>query len=486
METVLDYAGGVPSAAAIKAGGHIGAVRYIAPDRTNGSLPGKPVHRAEVDDFDAHGLKMAMVWQYGKVEDADVRRGRKGGVEDAKAAQAHLDKIRASDHPVYFAVDYDITLSEWNSFGVEYFRGAASVLGKQRVGIYGHSRVCHWAGPEDDVVARVVPGRWLCWVTKGYSRGATGRDYAVLYQRIVDTRSNPGPQVGGVTVDVSDVYHPEWGWRPLDEYQPPKVDVSNLPRFDEYLTLRQDRWMKGRNGRKIEYITRHHMGGIGDGRKCIEWWQNRAASAHAAISPRGKRDQIIAPEDTAYANADWESNLVSYAIEHSNDSGAPGWSISEDTLREGAYLAAEVCLSEDLGRPLFGKNIRDHCEFTSTECPYHLRFGHKYHNKWMKYAQDHYDALTRTPVVAATPPTFLESLMSNNVQSFINPEKSFPAGTALSLIDASNWRQEVLNEALLQALGIDTESILAAAIEADNAGEDRTAAIRRALNLKET
>lgn len=231
MATVLDYAGGVPSAASIKAAGHIGAVRYISPDRTNGSLPGKPVSRAEVDDFDKHGLKMAFVWQYGKVEDADVKRGWNGGVADAKAAQAHLDKIQCSGHPVYFAVDYDMKIGEWNSFGVEYFKGAASVLGKQRVGIYGPSHVCHWAGPEDDVVAVVEPGRWLCWVTKGYSGGFTGSAYSVLYQRIVDTRSNPGPKVGGVTVDVNDVYFPEWGWRALDEYDRParnKVNLKNI------------------------------------------------------------------------------------------------------------------------------------------------------------------------------------------------------------------------------------------------------------------
>lgn len=233
MATVLDYAGGVPSAASIKAAGHIGAGRYIAPDRTNGSLPEKPVHRRELDDFDAHGLKMAMVWQFGagsSFETSDIRRGYTGGVEDAKAAQAHLDRIRASGHPVFFAIDYRISIDEWNSTGVEYFKGAASVLGKQRVGIYGHSRVCHWAGPEDDVVARVAPGRWLCWVTKGNSDGATGSDYAVLYQRVVDTKANPGPKVGGVTVDINDVYFPEWGWRAIDEFQqpapPPRQDVD--------------------------------------------------------------------------------------------------------------------------------------------------------------------------------------------------------------------------------------------------------------------
>lgn len=226
MQTVLDYAGGVPSAASIKSAGHVGAVRYIAPDRTNGGLPGKPVRRSEIDDFDSQGLKMAFVWQYGKEVDADVKRGYAGGVADAKAAQAYLNEIDCPDHPVFFAVDYNMEISEWNSYGVEYFKGAGSVLGKQRVGIYGHSRVCHWAGPEDNVVATVEPGRWLCWVTKGWSGGATGSKYAVLYQRVVDTQRNPGPKVGGVTVDVNDVYHPEWGWRPLDGYQKPRQKVN--------------------------------------------------------------------------------------------------------------------------------------------------------------------------------------------------------------------------------------------------------------------
>lgn len=88
--------------------------------------------------------------------------------------------------------------------------------------------------------------------------------------------------------------------------------------------------------------------------------------------------------------------------------------------------------------------------------------------------------------VTPTPPTFLESLMAETVKSLINPAKSFPAPTALSLIDASGWRQEVLAEALMHALGLDVEAILAAALEADHAGQDRTAAIRTALNLKET
>ena len=391
MATVIDHAGRPPGAAAVKAAGHVGAVRYVSGDRTGGSLPGKPVTRAEVEDYDRHGLGVAFVHQWGKDSAAappDVMRGREGGLIDARASQAKLNEIGRPDHPVFFAVDFDITLAQWNATAVHYFRAAAEVLGRERVGIYGHSRVCAWAA-EDNVIGR-AGARWLAWQTRSWSGGVLAPE-AVLYQRIVDTAATPGPRIGGTVVDVNDVWSDNWGQLPVTASpQPAKREVMH---FDEYLSLRQDRWTKGRAGHRIEYVTRHHMGGIGDGRKCIEWWQTREASAHAAIDINGKRSQIIAPGDTAWSNANPASNYRSYSIEHSNSSGPPGWSISDATLRGGAELAAEVCLQEGLGRPEFGRNIRDHNEFTGTECPYHLRAGHKYHDAWMRYAQDHYDHL---------------------------------------------------------------------------------------------
>lgn len=216
MATIVDYAGRPPGAAAIKAAGHIGAIRYVAGDRTKGSLPGKPITRAEVDDFRAHGLALAFVWQYGKDSAGappDVLRGRAGGVADARAAQARLDEIGAPHHPVFFAVDFDITLTQWNSTAAHYFRGAAEVLGVQRVGIYGHSRVCHWAGPENGVIGR-SGDKWLAWQTRSWSHGVLGDRYCVLYQRIVDTAATPGPRIGGTVVDVNDVWADDWGQRP--------------------------------------------------------------------------------------------------------------------------------------------------------------------------------------------------------------------------------------------------------------------------------
>lgn len=229
MATVVDYAGGVPSAASIKAAGHVGAVRYISPARPGAAwMKGKPMLRGEVEDFRAHGLDIACIWQFGKDRDSsDVMRGAVGGELDALSADQHLKSIGLDGWPVYFAVDFPIGLTDWNDTAVHYFRAAAKVLGKGRVGIYGHSRVCHWAGPEDGVIAEVSPGRYLAMVTRGWSTpGETGAGYATLYQGIVDTESTPGPVVGGVVVDVSDVLHDYWGQRPPNESPKEVVPVS--------------------------------------------------------------------------------------------------------------------------------------------------------------------------------------------------------------------------------------------------------------------
>lgn len=211
--TVIDYSAGVPAAAAVKAAGHAGAVRYVSPPRRGAAwMRGKPIHRAEVDDFENAGLDLAFVWQHGKTRDPDVMRGAAGGRADALAAQQQLRKIGRDGWPVFFAVDFNITLAQWNATAAHYFRAACDVLGRNRVGIYGHSRVCDWAR-EDAVIADLGGGKHLMWQTAAWSTGVI-HPAAVLHQRVIDTRSRPGPKVGGITVDVSDVRHHYWGQRP--------------------------------------------------------------------------------------------------------------------------------------------------------------------------------------------------------------------------------------------------------------------------------
>lgn len=206
--TIVDYSAGVPGAAAVKAAGHVGAIRYIS-DPREPWMKGKPVTKGELEDYRNHKMDVAFVYQFSK---ADTKRGFAGGVHDATIAQRRLEEIGCPNHPVFFTVDYDINIDQWNHTDSHYFRGAASVIGLHRVGIYGHSRVCAWA-IEDKVVGHIHGEKHLCWVTRSWG-SVDFEKYAVLFQRIVDSRSTPGPVINGVTVDVNDILHPEWGQLP--------------------------------------------------------------------------------------------------------------------------------------------------------------------------------------------------------------------------------------------------------------------------------
>lgn len=150
----------------------------------------------------------------------------------------------------------------------------------------------------------------------------------------------------------------------------------------------------GRNA-KIEFITRHHLAMVGTTEDVWRVWQTRQASAHYVVEPNGVIGQLVWDRDTAWANASPWANARTIAIEHSNSAGAGAdWPINEVTIREGAKLAAALCVFYRLGRPVYGKNIRDHKEFTGTSCPYHLANGGRYHAQWMHIAQDFYDELT--------------------------------------------------------------------------------------------
>src|SRR5699024_6311232 len=183
-----------------------GAVRYISPPRESW-MKGKPATAEEVADYKANALDTAFVWQFGGAANPDAMRGARGGELDAKAADEQLKRIKRTGSPVFFAVDFDITLKQWNSVAVHYFRAACKVLGRDRVGIYGHSRVCDWAR-EDGVIGSAGGGKYLMWQTKSWSQGVI-HPGAVLYQH---THNVPGP--AGMQVDVNDVRHLFWGQHP--------------------------------------------------------------------------------------------------------------------------------------------------------------------------------------------------------------------------------------------------------------------------------
>lgn len=165
----------------------------------------------------------------------------------------------------------------------------------------------------------------------------------------------------------------------------------------DVVKLLNKHYTPGRGGAKIEFITRHHLAGILTTEQTWQVWQSRQASAHYVVENSGRIGQLVWDRDTAWANANAWANARTIAIEHSNSTGSPSWSINDTVIREGARLAAALCWYYKLGRPVFGKNIRDHREFGQTSCPYHLANGGKYHNTWMRIAQEHYDWMVANP-----------------------------------------------------------------------------------------
>ena len=100
---VIDFSAGVPSGRSVKAAGYGGAVRYVSPPREPW-MKGKMISRAEVADYEAAGLALAFVWQYGGADDPDVMRGYAGGMADGQAAKKALEDLGRAGWPVFSAV----------------------------------------------------------------------------------------------------------------------------------------------------------------------------------------------------------------------------------------------------------------------------------------------------------------------------------------------------------------------------------------------
>lgn len=203
---VLDYSAGFPGAAAIKAAGYIGAVRYIGfPDRR------KCTTAAELADFTRHGLGMALVYED---HTRDWLGGWSQGRDAAERARRHATSIGfPRDRPIYMAVDRDVVTNDEFITMNAYLGGAAHVLGGPAMtGVYGEHDVCVRA-------ARAGVASWF-WQCRAWS-GTPPKLFAHrhLYQRVGTTR------VGGVDCDINDVLQPDWGQHTTREDDVSKADV---------------------------------------------------------------------------------------------------------------------------------------------------------------------------------------------------------------------------------------------------------------------
>lgn len=190
---LIDYSFARPGGAAIKAAGFSGCLRYVPYLGDQG----KGLSGSEVTDLRAHGLAIGLVFE--SVAERHLA-GFTAGTMDATISLRALDNLGfPSNAAVYFAVDFDAQPAEMLAID-NYQRGAASVLGAERVGVYGSYAVvehCHNAGT----------AAWF-WMTYAWSGGRKPPAYAHLFQY-----SN-GETVGEAAVDYNEAYGAEQGlWK---------------------------------------------------------------------------------------------------------------------------------------------------------------------------------------------------------------------------------------------------------------------------------
>lgn len=162
----IDYSYGRPAPAEIHAAGDRFVVRYLSGDKGDGTYRSKDLTRQEYDSLRRANLDVALVFEIGG---AGARGGYAQGVKDAKAVVAEIAHLGlpGDRRPVYFAIDFDAYyFVDTRAQALDYIRGAASVLGFARTGVYGgysmvkyclDARACAWAW---QTLAWSPKGKW--------------------------------------------------------------------------------------------------------------------------------------------------------------------------------------------------------------------------------------------------------------------------------------------------------------------------------------
>jgi Domain of unknown function (DUF1906) len=183
---------------AFRAAGLTFVVRYLSNDAS------KNLDASEAHLLSDAGFDIAVVWETAAKR---ALSGHGGGVADAKKAAAQAKACgMPGRRPIYFGVDFDATDHDKPKIA-DYLRGAASVIGAKRVGVYGG----YWVVKHcfDHSVAE------FGWQTYAWSGGQRDRR-AQLYQHL------NGVVIGGVNCDRDTAYAADFGqWRRRVAKAPP-------------------------------------------------------------------------------------------------------------------------------------------------------------------------------------------------------------------------------------------------------------------------
>lgn len=234
--TIIDFSSGIPSPAAIKRAGHIGAIRYVSNKRPGAAwMTGKPVTLQETAANAAAGLPTASVYQFGRAETADWKQGAAGAAIHApQAISLHKAAGGPTHRPIYIAIDDNPTREHYTQFIRPYlqaFSKALSVAGYQ-TGVYGNYNTIEWASQDG-----IGTFYWM------HDWGSNGKIHPkTTIHQLPQSRQQT---IENVIVDVNEVYASDWGqWTPGSK-QPGIQDLSStldqaIPNMPELPQLNAD------------------------------------------------------------------------------------------------------------------------------------------------------------------------------------------------------------------------------------------------------
>lgn len=130
----------------------------------------------------------------------------------------------------------------------------------------------------------------------------------------------------------------------------------------------------------IDTITLHHMAGNLTVETCGRVFHNKAGSSNYGVN--GKNIGLYVHEkDRAWTSGSRQNDFRAVTIEVANDSGAPNWTISDESLATTIALVADICMRNGIKRLIWSDNKADrinhrngcnmtmHQDFASTACP---------------------------------------------------------------------------------------------------------------------
>lgn len=143
---LVDFSAAFPSAESIKRAGFGGVIGYFSASRPGANFGAKPVTREVAHEYRAAGLELVANYQFGKDKTSDWRYGFDGGVHHAKEMLRLLREagLEGVDCVKYAPVDSNPTLHEFNTMINPFFKGWATVVGRDKVGAYCNRNVLEW------------------------------------------------------------------------------------------------------------------------------------------------------------------------------------------------------------------------------------------------------------------------------------------------------------------------------------------------------